>query len=181
MDELPELTEADKRALDELDMTPILGPPEERLKRAVLFAVDRMREKNRLQAEIEQLKDANARALAKVDGVDYREGHFRDNTTPDELRDIILGLALTIERLKAERDVLRTTLRRDEDRLKQWELRAREALSDMMRVVEERDEARNAARWLRDWVYESQWTHFTDEDMDYLKDYPWLKEESSDE
>ena len=50
--------------------------------------------------------------------------------------------------------------------------------SALLREGMERDEARNAARWLRDWVYESQWTHFTDEDMDYLKDYPWLEEES---
>ena len=55
----------------------------------------------RLQAEAERLQTEHARALAAVDGVDYREGHYRDNTTPDELRCIVLGLALKIERLDA--------------------------------------------------------------------------------
>ncbi len=54
------------------------------------------------QAEkIERLQAERTRALVKVDGIDYQEGHFRDNTTPDELRDIVLGLALKIERLRA--------------------------------------------------------------------------------
>lgn len=62
-----------------------------------------------LAAEVERLRAEHTRALAKVDwlpllsnrnSTDYREGHLRDNTTPDELRDIVLGLALKIGRLQ---------------------------------------------------------------------------------
>ena len=56
---------------------------------------------DRLEGEIARLQTEHARALAAVDGVDYREGYYRDNTTPDELRCIVLGLALKIERLDA--------------------------------------------------------------------------------
>ncbi len=50
-------------------------------------------------AKVERLQKQHKRALEKVDGVDYRVGHFRDNATPDELRDIVLGLALVNKRL----------------------------------------------------------------------------------
>ena len=49
---------------------------------------------NELVSEVERLQEQNEKALQSVDGVDYREGHFRDNATPSELRYIILGLAL---------------------------------------------------------------------------------------
>jgi len=47
--------------------------------------------------------------------------------------------------------------------------------AEIERLRDERNEAREAARWLRDWVDESQWTHFTEEDMDHLKEFPWLE------
>lgn len=47
------------------------------------------------------------RALAAIDGKDLREGHIRDNSTPDELRDLLLGAGLEIARLKAELDLWR--------------------------------------------------------------------------
>lgn len=52
----------------------------------------------------EELANRIQRAMDKVAGVDYREGHFRDNATPDELRVIVLGLAVDNERLRVALD-----------------------------------------------------------------------------
>jgi hypothetical protein len=50
-------------------------------------------ERDTARAEVE-------RAKAAVDGVDVREGHVRDNADPDQLRAMLLGAGLEIERLK---------------------------------------------------------------------------------
>lgn len=44
--------------------------------------------------EIERLRKEIEYANAYIDGVDFLEGHARDNTTPDQLRAIVLGMAL---------------------------------------------------------------------------------------
>ena len=48
--------------------------------------------------------------------------------------------------------------------------------ADNARLLAERDEARYAARWLYQWVSESEWTHFCKEDGDMLKQWTWLLE-----
>ncbi len=68
--------------------------------------------------DLKRLREERKRALIKVDGVDYRVGHCRDNTTPDELRDIVFGLALKIEELRAivnKRHTIRMIADRDRD------------------------------------------------------------------
>jgi sugar phosphate isomerase/epimerase len=50
--------------------------------------------------ELLTLRRRVASALASVDGVDLREGHIRDNSTPDGLRDKLLGAGLTIGALR---------------------------------------------------------------------------------
>lgn len=35
-------------------------------------------------------------------------------------------------------------------------------------------EARKAARWLYEWIDESEWAHFSDENVEILKQWPWL-------
>ena len=68
------------------------------------------------KCRIAELECIIARAKAKVDGADYREGHMRDNLTPDECRDVILGLAMENTRLRNDlrltREGLREALRR---------------------------------------------------------------------
>ena len=48
--------------------------------------------------------------------------------------------------------------------------------ANIERLRAERDEARYAARWLYQWVEESEWTHFCKEDGDMLKQWTWLLE-----
>lgn len=64
----------------------------------------------RICAAYDEQRKQIDRALERVAGVDYREGHFRDNLTPDELRDVILGLAVQIEKNNREMEQLRTTI-----------------------------------------------------------------------
>ena len=53
------------------------------------------------ESRVKELEARFARAAAKIDGVDYRDEHFRANATPDELRDIILGLSEKVAELEA--------------------------------------------------------------------------------
>lgn len=63
-----------------------------------------------LEKRIEELQSQITNTRMRVEGVDYRIGHFRDNTTPDELREIVLGLALQLEPAEAENRKLREAL-----------------------------------------------------------------------
>lgn len=51
----------------------------------------------------------------------------------------------------------------------------REVAAAIEHLIRERDEREEAARWLRDWVRKSQWTHFDREDLEHLQKYPWLE------
>ena len=69
MKELPELTEEERKALDSIDMTPILGSPAERLRLAMDKAVEYMRrwriaEASRKMAFGEQRQQAQIAARA---------------------------------------------------------------------------------------------------------------------
>jgi len=71
--------------------------------------------------------------------------------------DVFAEALAAIKTLERERDelrdnnnMLRSTLRTDEQRLQQWETRAHETHADMMRVVRERDELRRLLRREKD-------------------------------
>jgi len=60
------------------------------------------RRARKAEADNADLRRQLAEAIARVDGVDFREGHWRDNCTPDELREVILGLAIQLATARAE-------------------------------------------------------------------------------
>ena len=54
------------------------------------------REKGILEEQLAAKDEEKAKVLAMVDSRDFREGHEIDNTTPNELREILYGLALQL-------------------------------------------------------------------------------------
>jgi chromosome segregation ATPase len=72
--DLPELSETERQALEMVDMTPILGTPEERLRRAMDAAVRFMRQRNKWRERAVEAEAECKRIQADRDGVanDYR-------------------------------------------------------------------------------------------------------------
>lgn len=56
--ELPELTDEERTAMDSMDMTGILGAPEERCISAECFALRMFRERNELRARLAEVEAA---------------------------------------------------------------------------------------------------------------------------
>jgi hypothetical protein len=63
-EELPPLTAEEKAALDSIDLTPILGTPDERIERANAFAMKMFRERNAMRDELARLRAENGRLKA---------------------------------------------------------------------------------------------------------------------
>lgn len=80
--------------------------------------------------------------------------------------------AKEIERLRGDLDAAKSTLRHDEERIRNMEKRMREMHHDLMRVVGERDEAREAHR--QHYLYMRSWN--PDAARLMAKKHPWLEE-----
>ena len=101
----------------------------------------------------------------------------------------VVFLVTEIERLREELDEMEAQNRDLQDEIEwlweewreqansQWET-TNIRIKEIERLKEERHDREQAARWLKAWVDESQWTHFDDEDIVRLADWPWLKERS---
>lgn len=88
----------------------------------------------RIKTELTAERDALQQQLADIS----RERDYMAEVAHDAKaeRDVA---QIAVSELRDENATLRRTLRTDEDRLRQWEQRAREAQTDMMRVVSDRD------------------------------------------
>lgn len=67
--------------------------------------------------ERDQLKKTIESAEAAIEGVDLREGHIRDNCTPDELRQKLLGAGIEIAQQNAS---FKLRWNADMRAIKQW-------------------------------------------------------------